>query len=397
MSDIPSHGGKAANVKDYKSILRSILDKSPAGTRQRLATALGKNRSFISQLSNPAYAVPVPAPHLQTIFKICDFAPVERHVFLDAYKRAHPNRLKQVRAGAVLRSLNVAVFDFGNLKKNREYDDLVRQAAGRVSSSEGMAPQMDAVSEQASIVPFGDPLVRKSVSDFRLPASPLLTAQKLGDSAHTGSRSNLIYATLKANIVTGALPPGAQIDIDGLCIKFSSSKLPVIKALHRLAYEELVVVKPAHGSFVASIDFDDIRQRMLLRLALETEAIATLTAHDQRQSFLDFARQSLTFQKEALVISDVRSFCELDDDMHRVMISLSGLPKFNDILNGVYPHLGRARLWARATMGGLGATLSEHHAIINAIASGEPTNAVTALREHRNREMVDFQASIGRN
>ncbi len=62
---------KASYVAAYKTILRNVLDQRPSGTRQRLATALGKNRSFVSQISNPAYSVPIPAKHLDAVFEIC--------------------------------------------------------------------------------------------------------------------------------------------------------------------------------------------------------------------------------------------------------------------------------------------------------------------------------------
>ena len=32
----------------YKSIFSDIIDNRPSGTRQRLATALGKHRSFVT-------------------------------------------------------------------------------------------------------------------------------------------------------------------------------------------------------------------------------------------------------------------------------------------------------------------------------------------------------------
>ena len=50
--------------------------------------ALGKNRSFVSQITNPAYATPIPVRHLETIFEICHFSPKPtRGRFLDAYAR----------------------------------------------------------------------------------------------------------------------------------------------------------------------------------------------------------------------------------------------------------------------------------------------------------------------
>jgi hypothetical protein len=133
MNDAPGRDDRAAGVEAYKTMLRSILDQRPSGTRQRLATALGKNRSFVTQISNPAYSVPIPAPHLEIIFEICRFSPADKTAFLDAFTRAHPNRHIHVRSGSSLRSLRLEVVDFGNAEKNREFDDLVREMARRLS------------------------------------------------------------------------------------------------------------------------------------------------------------------------------------------------------------------------------------------------------------------------
>src|SRR5258708_38972337 len=43
-------------VGDYKRILQQVLERRPAGTRQRLAERLGKNPSFLSQITNPKYS-----------------------------------------------------------------------------------------------------------------------------------------------------------------------------------------------------------------------------------------------------------------------------------------------------------------------------------------------------
>ena len=54
-----------------RSLLRSFIERRPSGLRGRLAMALGKHKSFVSQIANPAYAVPIPAGDLPIIFEIC--------------------------------------------------------------------------------------------------------------------------------------------------------------------------------------------------------------------------------------------------------------------------------------------------------------------------------------
>jgi hypothetical protein len=131
--ETPPRDARATSVEAYKSLLREVLERRPSGTRQRLANALSKNRSFVSQISNPTYPVPIPAPHLDVIFEICHFSPVEKKTFLEAFNRAHPNRLKPRRGQHGLRTLKLEVSDFGDPATNREFDELVRETARRLS------------------------------------------------------------------------------------------------------------------------------------------------------------------------------------------------------------------------------------------------------------------------
>lgn len=111
-------------VAAYKRMLAAIIDRRPSGTRQRLATALAKNRSFVSQITNPAYPTPIPASHLPQIFETCHFSAAERQDFTRLYARAHPKKLlaeKPARATAAA----VELPDLGDAAKNRKLHGLV--------------------------------------------------------------------------------------------------------------------------------------------------------------------------------------------------------------------------------------------------------------------------------
>jgi hypothetical protein len=122
-----------SSVADYKAILRQVLDNRPSGTRLKLAAALGKNRSFISQITNPAYLVPIPAKHVAIIFEVCHLSGSERAAFLEAYGRAHPGRLRAPHREAHTRTIAVTVPDLGDDKKNRALEQLVVDFAARLA------------------------------------------------------------------------------------------------------------------------------------------------------------------------------------------------------------------------------------------------------------------------
>lgn len=122
-----------ATVADYKRVLQQVCDNRPSGTRGRLAVALGTNRSFVSQLVNSVYAMPIPAQHLESIFEVCHFSPAEREAFLAAYDRAHPGRRDSGEPSAGTRAISLTVPDFGNARRNQAVDAMMVEFAHQLA------------------------------------------------------------------------------------------------------------------------------------------------------------------------------------------------------------------------------------------------------------------------
>ena len=116
-------GGTA--VAAYKAVLRQVLDARPSGTRQRLAGVLGKNRSFVSQIANPAYQTPIPARHLTAIFETCRFSDTDKQRFLTAYAEAHPRHREAADRPAPFRTRKIKLPDLGDEARNAKLDRLV--------------------------------------------------------------------------------------------------------------------------------------------------------------------------------------------------------------------------------------------------------------------------------
>jgi len=120
-----SETAPGATVADYKTLLQAVCDKRPSGTRGRLALALGTNRSFVSQLVNPNYAMPIPAQHLKTIFEVCHFSAAERAAFLAAYDEAHPGRRETGEPATETRVVSLTVPDLGSARRNQAVDAML--------------------------------------------------------------------------------------------------------------------------------------------------------------------------------------------------------------------------------------------------------------------------------
>ena len=115
----------SAGVAEYKAILQRVLEARPSGTRQRIATALAKNRSFVTQITSPTYDTPIPARHVDLVMEICHFSPGDREAFLAAYARAHPNRHAPPPDQPRMRAHVIYLPDLGGAEKNRQLDTLI--------------------------------------------------------------------------------------------------------------------------------------------------------------------------------------------------------------------------------------------------------------------------------
>jgi len=119
-------------VAAYKALLRELVARRPSGTRQKIAAATGTHPSFISQITNPALRVPLPAQHIPAVFRVCHFSTEERAAFLKLYAEAHPAQsaaMEELAAGErdVVR---IVLPELGEARQ--EVEALIREVADRV-------------------------------------------------------------------------------------------------------------------------------------------------------------------------------------------------------------------------------------------------------------------------
>ena len=132
----PAPASRDELVAAYKRLLQEYIDRRPSGLRLKVAKAIGKHRSFVSQITNPIYPIPVPARHLDAIFRICHLAPEEKQAFLAAYEAAHPNHARaeprSPRKSREKRIVEIELPILDDPEMEREMDDLLRQVARQI-------------------------------------------------------------------------------------------------------------------------------------------------------------------------------------------------------------------------------------------------------------------------
>ena len=203
--------------------------------------------------------------------------------------------------------------------------------------------------------------------------------QALDDAGVSAARR--VYAQLRQRIVEMTLVPGTRIVERDIADELGISRTPVHEAVQRLADEGLIEVVPRSGTFVARIPLDALEEAMLVRNALEA-AIIEKAAERRSNEGMARLHAILELQAAAVEATDLRAFHRTDEMFHAALAELSGYPGVWPIILQAKTQIDRCRQLTLPLAGRMGEVLVEHRAVVEAIASGDPAQAVRAMREH---------------
>ncbi|WP_240230696.1 GntR family transcriptional regulator [Devosia lacusdianchii] len=205
-----------------------------------------------------------------------------------------------------------------------------------------------------------------------------------------GSVTADVTNAIRQAIVTLALPPGSVIDKSLICAELGVSRFPVSEALARLQIEGLVDIAPQRGSTVSLVRIADVREYMLIRKALESEALRVLIgAHEPE--LVEALHANMAAQREAADRDDAEAFHQIDIDFHDIIFRSMRFTKIKTIIDSARANLDRARRLI-ITPRRLALTIAEHQAIFDGILAGNQDQATKAIRAHIDAVMVELFA-----
>jgi DNA-binding GntR family transcriptional regulator len=190
-----------------------------------------------------------------------------------------------------------------------------------------------------------------------------------------------IYTLLRDAIVSAELAPGRQLSENELASLLGVSRTPIREALQRLRDDRLVEIVPQLGTFVTRISEDAVADAQFVREALECSAVraAALRVRDQDLAGLEAIIRRQEAAREA---ADFDGFYVLDDDLHHALCDLSGHEIAWSLSQRAKGHLNRVRRLSLPEPGYLMEMISEHRAVVAAVAARDPDEAEHALRHH---------------
>jgi DNA-binding GntR family transcriptional regulator len=206
-------------------------------------------------------------------------------------------------------------------------------------------------------------------------------APPVGQPLNHATLAEQVYHFLRREILDNAYPPDAALPEKTLASQLQVSRVPVREALHRLAAEGLVTLKPRQGAFVSSLSPQQFLDAYRVREALEELAIKLALPNLAVEDIAQLGQLQSDMRQHAAA-NDANAFFAANRAFHALFVERS----HNDYLKSIYfPLMDQMRRHVSSSLGlrgGLERSIDEHQAILGAVRAGDAEEAARLLREH---------------
>jgi DNA-binding GntR family transcriptional regulator len=188
------------------------------------------------------------------------------------------------------------------------------------------------------------------------------------------------YERIRERITALELPPGSPINEQQLADDLDMGLVPVREALKLLAHENLVVITPRHGLYVADVNAPDLEQLSELRLTLEglSARLAAQRATDDDIVVL----QALRLEQASTPAEDSLRLFDLDHKFHQAIAQAAHNKYLADSLERLFGLSQRLWYLALPDLGFLPSSVEIHLQLVEAIERQDADRAEEIMRKH---------------
>lgn len=190
---------------------------------------------------------------------------------------------------------------------------------------------------------------------------------------------------LRDQIYKHQLQPGQAIDEMALCERFGISRTPLREALKVLNSEGLIELIPRKGSFVRSMDIEELNELFPVMAVLEglcaREAVTNCNPAELNQ-LLAMHEKLEAYAAEG----NIDAYYEQNFVFHQAIQDLSGNKWLQRVIGDLRKVLRLARHMQLTLPGRLQASLLEHREIIEAFKQHSPDMADQTMQNHLKKQ-----------
>jgi DNA-binding GntR family transcriptional regulator len=194
------------------------------------------------------------------------------------------------------------------------------------------------------------------------------------------SLKNLVYDYIREQMKTGALAPGATINIEETSKKLGISKTPLREALIKLEAEGFVKIAPWRGVMVQSLSLEDFKECYQVIGALEAAALVASTALMDKQQIRSMEDLNARM-RQAIAANDFEAYYERNIAFHGVYLGLSHNKTLADIVDVLKKKLYEFSRPMEFIKEWEDVSLAEHDTLVGLLKQGEFRKAADFLRD----------------
>lgn len=183
------------------------------------------------------------------------------------------------------------------------------------------------------------------------------------------NREEMVYESLKQDILNLELKPGQLLKETELCERFGVSRTPVRDALRMLQEQGFVLTVPYKGIYVTLLSLSNIKQMIYMRVAVETMVLRDFMEQAATPLVLEDIRYVIRKQQAIILEADFKpeQFYRLDAQMHAIWFEVMKKQKLWEILQAQQLHYTRFRMLDFETETDFPRIIKEHKRIFDLI------------------------------
>ena len=200
-----------------------------------------------------------------------------------------------------------------------------------------------------------------------------------------------VSESLRRRILTEQFHPGERLPVEEIAREMGVSVAQARTAIHRLAEEGLIEIRPRSGSYVSDLTINDIEETTAIRCSLESLAAESAVARITPAQLLRFEQ----------LVNDLAAPVDTNEDrvrhearnyeLHRLLIESSGNRRLSELYDVLKSHMQVLRVlavgkldWRRR----LPDEQVEHEEMLAALQSRDRERLVAVVRRHIERSKI---------
>jgi DNA-binding GntR family transcriptional regulator len=203
--------------------------------------------------------------------------------------------------------------------------------------------------------------------------------------------SRTVLAAVRAEVLSGRLPPGHRLSPRALATQHEVSLSVVREALTRLSEQGLVVAEPQLGFSVVELDLDDMRDLYQLRALIEGTALRDAIERGDLEYETRVIASHHRLERTPHLVADgsgqvTEDWSAAHAQFHYELLSASTSPRLRDLADRLRDTSELYRSWSGTLVQQMPPRdiAAEHRALMQAVLDHDADRGVALITEHIN-------------